>query len=505
MLAAILSLTVLPVLYLLLRAVLRYTQDKDEPPVIAAGIPFITPYVGLITKGMSYFVFLRARHDLPVYTLRFPGVRAYVINTPSLALAAHRPSPTISWGPILADVAANMMGLGRPTVEVLRKDLGFDGNFMKGFHQAMHSALSPKMPELDRLGEAFSLAYSASLDGDKLRTPVGTTVRMFEFLKRHSTNGMTEAVFGPHNPYHDPKMEGYYNAMELALFPILLGLGPLTAKEGIQGRETLVRAYIKYFGIGGHKDPGASELLRSRYNFFLSYGIPEHEIARIEVILTATLLGNSRPTTFWLVWHLVSDQSLLELCREELFAAMTNNDPDDADLLVLNAATIKTRCPTLFSTLLEVFRFHGNNMSVRKVVRNHTLSGQYKLKAGGYLVTPASVQHSGLADWGPRSDVFDAKRFITDGKTKYNNSAFKPWGHGGNICPGRHFATTAVLAKAAMVILRFDITPVAATPAGHKSGSRGWVLPQSHQSPVIGSTVPNDDLLMLWSRSVNEL
>lgn len=199
----------LTILYIILRIILGVTQSKDEPPVLANGIPFLSSIYGMSTKGMGYFKTLRDTYNLPIYTLRFPGFRLYVVNSPSLVGAIHKPgSQTVAWGPILGDIAANMMGLSQPTVEMLRKDLGPDGSFMKGFHKAMHVALDPKTEGLDKLGERAIYAYSASLDNDHITKPV--KAKLFDFLKRHGTLAVSEAVFGPHNPYRDPKMEGFY-------------------------------------------------------------------------------------------------------------------------------------------------------------------------------------------------------------------------------------------------------------------------------------------------------
>lgn len=159
---------------------------------------------------MDYFTCLRDNYpNAPIYTLRFPLFRVYVVNSPTLVQAIHKPSSqTVSWGPILGDIAANMMGLGQPTVRMLKDDLGPDGSFMKGFHKAMHVALDPKTVGLDKLSERAVLSYYASLTNDNIHSPV--TVKLFEFLKRHGTVAVTDAVFGPHTPFRDPKMEGFY-------------------------------------------------------------------------------------------------------------------------------------------------------------------------------------------------------------------------------------------------------------------------------------------------------
>ena len=41
-----------------------------------------------------------------------------------------------------------------------------------------------------------------------------------------------------------------------------------------------------------------------------------------------------------------------------------------------------------------------------------------------------------------------------------NPGAFRGWGGGANLCPGKPFATTEIVALVIMLALRYDIVPV---------------------------------------------
>lgn len=45
--------------YLLLRALVRLTQDSREPPMVETTIPFITPILGMGSKKADYYIYLR--------------------------------------------------------------------------------------------------------------------------------------------------------------------------------------------------------------------------------------------------------------------------------------------------------------------------------------------------------------------------------------------------------------------------------------------------------------
>jgi hypothetical protein len=46
-------------IYLLLRLLLRLTQDEREPPVILTHLPFISPLIGMIREKSQFHVRLR--------------------------------------------------------------------------------------------------------------------------------------------------------------------------------------------------------------------------------------------------------------------------------------------------------------------------------------------------------------------------------------------------------------------------------------------------------------
>jgi cytochrome P450 len=75
---------------------------------------------------------------------------------------------------------------------------------------------------------------------------------------------------------------------------------------------------------------------------------------------------------------------------------------------------------------------------------------------------PGTAIHHDTETWGPSASTFNHTRFFTaEGRKKLSNtSAFRPFGAGVTMCPGRHFATNAVLSLAAMILLQYDVEPV---------------------------------------------
>ncbi len=128
---------------------------------------------------------------------------------------------------------------------------------------------------------------------------------------------------------------------------------------------------------------------------------------------------------------------------------------------------LKGSCPVLGSTLQEVMRFRGvGTLIIRRVMEDYLLAGRWALKKGAVLLMPNLVQQYDPAVWGPDAGQFDHMRFV---KKKKGPKSFHIFGSGSTLCPGRHFATTEMLAFAALMVLQFDVRP--------RMG--GWAMPRT--------------------------
>lgn len=102
------------------------------------------------------------------------------------------------------------------------------------------------------------------------------------------------------------------------------------------------------------------------------------------------------------------------------------------------------------------------------------------------LMIPTPVQHTDTAAWGADAGVFDHMRFAREaGRKRPNRVGFRAFGGGHVLCPGRHFASTEIMALAALVVLLFDVVPVGGE----------WVEPTWDNSPMqSGFPVIDEDI-----------
>lgn len=256
----------------------------------------------------------------------------------------------------------------------------------------------------------------------------------------------------------------------LNLFPRLL------ARKSYQAREYMVKIWEEYFETGSHHQ--GSEMVKARVRINADFRISLKDTARLEVGGTHGILSNTLPGTFWIVHHIFSNPVILEDIRNELSKGVQRQ----ADgLCTIDLTYVKSSCPILLSTLKETMRMHSTAVSTRKVMRDHRLDNKYLLKKGSTVLMPAVVQHTNRPVWGDTVDEFDHKRFAPDAK-RVNPIAFRGFGGGTTLCPGRQFASTEILMFSALLVLRFDLRPV-----GGK-----WTAPSTVNSSM-ASALPAPD------------
>ena len=147
----------------------------------------------------------RNKHDLPIYTLRLPGARLYVVNSISLIPAVQRQFKILAFPPLEAKLATSVCGSSKTARDILNTNTnGDEGDwgYSITFYKMIHTPLSPG-PELDAMNRVMAQKVTASID----RIRVQKVVRLFEFIRHEITLATTDSVYGPQNPFKDPEIE----------------------------------------------------------------------------------------------------------------------------------------------------------------------------------------------------------------------------------------------------------------------------------------------------------
>lgn len=114
----------------------------------------------------------------------------------------------------------------------------------------------------------------------------------------------------------------------------------------------------------------------------------------------------------------------------------------------------------LTASLREVLRLYPPIIAtfMRTARRDLTLGGYRIARGTDVSLMIATIQRD--PRWFPEPDAFRPERFLP-GAPEIPRGAFLPFGAGGHVCIGQHFAMTEMALVAALLLRRYDLSPLA--------------------------------------------
>lgn len=223
-------------------------------------------------------------------------------------------------------------------------------------------------------------------------------------------------------------------------------------------------------------------MTRARYTNATRHGITPLNQARLEVGTLIGILANTIPTIFYLLVHIYHDQDLLSDIRAELASQDLLGTPEQ---LARNPKllSLPELCPLLHSTFQELLRVHALGTSARYILDDVMLDDRFLLRKGMIVQMLMAVMHSDPSAWGDDVASFQPRHFLKtkDPMYKKNLTAYRRFGGGASLCPGRHFVCLETMALAACVVGRWDMSPVM---------ERGWKVPRQRQESLATNVFP---------------
>ncbi|KAJ9151326.1 Cytochrome p450 protein [Pleurostoma richardsiae] len=453
----------------------------------------------MVLKGGAYVKSLGLRNrDKPIFTLPVPASRIYIVTDPSLAAAVQRASKALSFTPLVPDITRRVLGLDAAAADALRQNIdpepGDPRGFLADMHDMVYGFLGPG-EDLDALtlDAAAELAAQVNTYAEEARgrLPDGEVVDLLSWVRHFVTVGTARFLYGQENPLAlHPELEQAFWDFDHGLGGLLMGVLPsVTARKPYKRREAIVAAFTEYLEAGVHLE--ASRIVRNRVEIAERYGWPPSRTARSELSFLFAGIVNTATATFWTVLRVFADRALLQAVRAELGAAATagkgeeggSSGGDDRNHLLLSVQAVRAGCPTLHAVLRECLRLGSDNFSTRLVKADTLLAERYFLRQGSVVQIAGGVIHADRSLWGDDAEEFNPRRFLEeeDGggkrRRKEHPAAFRAFGGGKTLCPGRHFATAEIMAFVAMIVLMFD-------PEAPDGGKIGVPNKDDHVLPV---------------------
>ncbi|KAF2635590.1 cytochrome P450 [Massarina eburnea CBS 473.64] len=452
-----------------LLAVLHMTQSKSEPVLLPIKIPFLDPAIGIARHKVKYLVNLKKQFRLPIHTLRMPFQRMYVINAPHLIQAVQTKANLKVFVPNLLDFGMMFSGLSNEGRKVMAEAVSCSGN---NFTRAVHKYLLS--------GQSLRAATRTAIDCLAMSVPNSLARRrqisMLEYIRHEMMLAMTSAIYGPENPYEDPAIEASWLEFVPGISHLLYSPFPrITARKALQARDRITTAFQKYYATGGHLQ--AFAMIDDMYRKNLESGLSKVDSARMEMATSLAMLSSGAITQFWLLFHIVSDAEILAAVRKELLLLVVKETKTATGYAkVVDASKIKTECHTFIAVFNEMLRYHSTLINVKKVAHDTTLDSKYYLKQNGTIMIPGTAVHHDTDIWGATAESFDHTRFFDPKglKNLTNSTAFRPFGAGSTMCPGRNFSINLIHTMAVMLLLQYDFVPVGGV----------WNMPSKHNADL---------------------
>jgi cytochrome P450 len=402
------------------------------------------------------------------------------VADPGIALSVQRASKVLTFDPIIPEVTQRVLGLDDTTAEIVRRNVtrhtGGEQGFYPDIHDMVYNALGPG-DALDQLLSSAAEEFSIEMQGyaNILTGADGKDEELLKWIAHFVTTATARFLYGPNNPIDaDPDLEQAFWDFDRGLLGLLVNILPsLTARKAWKGRENLASAFVTYLISNTHLQ-GSNQIIQRRCEIARKHGWSTGMIARSELSFLFAGISNTAITSFWMILHIVSRPNLLGEVLEELKQSLEHSK-SDAEIGEISISKLKKHCSLFVSIYRETVRFGSENFSSRVVTTDTLLSGTFFLRKDAIVQISGGIIHADENIWGADVLEFNPCRFLPTAKTVVEGAdkgegatkpgpvhpaAFRPFGGGTTLCPGRHFATSEILGLVAVVLLTFDIRPV---------------------------------------------
>lgn len=438
-------------------------------------LPYLVPFVGhalafyknfnsLVAHGRNYL----GNTNEP-FTLTIAGERVYVVFSPEDVSAVYRNNTTLEFDTHVQDLfksfdgsSAGLTKLRTPyhseeteSKSVVEPDALPSPQNSVGLY-IRHSYKQQLQPgdKLDVLEVKIMQSLTKSLDAvhQKSIWQGEATLSILQLTKATLLDAGTAALYGDQLISTSPNFITDFSAFDTNSWMLLYHYpAPLAASCNIPKRRVL-SAFTDYFSIPASSRNDVAQFLQTIEAEQRKISLSNADIASCAFVIYWAINSNPWKLAFWVISYILKDPELHARILAETKPAVRVNAQKGVDVHYL-----MTHCPHLEATFNETLRLVAASTSIRNVIAS-TPIGSKILLPGSRLLMPYRPMHISEV-FGPHPDQFDPNRFLQNpGLSKH--SAFKPWGGGSTLCPGRFLARREISTFIVMVLQRFHVEVV---------------------------------------------
>lgn len=392
--------------------------------------------------------------------------RTYVVTSPALAALVQRASATLDFDQLIVNVLPRMVNLNAESRRILADPTAKEEGRVRMVTK-VHEITNPRLASSGIQGVTETQLSHFS---DFINTVEdGLEVELFHFITRELTAASMLSFYGPENPFAiRPELIDAFWDWEGGNVAYMVNILPqYTARAAYYGAEACIEGFHEYIKKDGYAH--ATQLVQERRDLHNANNVSIPEQARLEMAFAFAINSNAGITSFWAINNIFSRPELLKQIREEIQTnALIGHD-------TISFTKLRDACPLLNSVYRESMRLTAPMTSARFVLEDTLLADTYLLRKDTVVQIAGGVLHSDSDIWGPDASSFNPRRFLynTNGNKADANgnvsdskgnavhpAAFRGFGGGASLCPGRHFAQMEILSLTAVLAMGFEMDPV---------------------------------------------
>ena len=432
----------------------RRATDAVTPPKVWAFLPFIGSAIEMGQDIRAFILKYSRKFDSPIFTATIGGVDCHFLAASEDTTMIHGRNKSLDGDTLGQQFIENVCGgVG---VKECYKDRAFLTKTMKNVqaHIWPMEALNKLVNESQSI---INERFHALEHG--IETGNWKKIGLYDFCLNHIYCASVAPVISV-----DIATEEY--AREFATFekaiPLLFGgLPSFLAKKQVNARDSIVSR------LGNLSKP--SQLLRDRQVLFECF--PSILLDRINFSIIFAAVGNSIPSVFWTLAHIMKDPKALSSVRNEIdqMLAAKRAKGDKSEALTFDEMD---QLETLKSAFQEAIRLYGCAFSPRQVLEDFIYQSKAKggkkflFKRGTRIMSFFQIRHYDSEIFeNPKEFRYD--RFMPDSVTgkppvftkngKIITDPLKAFGGGEHMCPGRRFIGYEARHFLACLFSKFDL------------------------------------------------
>lgn len=425
------------------------------------------------------------------------NTRNYIITDATLAGIIQRNNRTLSFYSLIVEITRRLIAFDDNATKITFNKIDGEpgeqstvpGGLMAKVHEMTNRHLGPGKG-LDVM-TGVQMAKTAEML-NQVPADDGTEVHLYEWLRHIFSIANAYAIYGPQNIFAiHPELEQAFWEFENGMLGLVIDIVPqITARKAFYARKRVLDGLVEYVKMERYKQ--ASPLIQERVQTNLDFKLGEEMSGHAELILMFGILGNAVPSNFWLVANILSRPQLLSRIRTEVQSCVTVTPPSPSSAAdtkvkrkcIISSKAIAKSCTLLYGSYRETLRDNSLLTSARLVMEDTLVADRYLLKKNSVVQIAGGVLHHSTKIWGSDAEKFKPERYLTsvsppsedadagfakersDVESKQASplpkgvpsAAFRAFGGGTVICPGRHVAQSELMALAAVLAIGFDIT-----------------------------------------------